>query len=85
MKDKITAEALKQSFREYAKKHLDNTLRLTIENAKDYKHLDIDACIDDFLNTISRVVLFNTPNEKLFRSFYVLYSEKFRYERFLTK
>jgi len=85
MKDKITTEALKQSFREYAKEHLDSTLRLTIENAKDYKHLDIDACIDDFLETISKVVLVKTPTDKLFRSFYVLYSEKFRYERFLIK
>ena len=85
MKDKTTAAALKQSFREYAKEHLDSTLRLTIEVAKDYKHLDIDACIDDFLETISKVVLAKTPTDKLFRSFYVLYSEKFRYERFLTK
>jgi hypothetical protein len=85
MKKLKTEQTNKENFKRYAKEHLDSTLRLTIENAKDYKHLDIDACIDDFLNTISRVVLLNTPNEKLFRSFYVLYSEKFRYERFLTK
>jgi hypothetical protein len=85
MKDKITAAALKQSFKEYAKEHLDSTLRLTIEVAKDYKHLDINACIDDFLETISKVALVKTPTNKLFRSFYVLYSEKFRYGRFLTK
>lgn len=84
MKDKITT-ALKQSFREYAKEHLDTTLRLTIEDAKDYKHLDIDACIDEFLERISKVALVKTSTDKLFRSFYVLYSEKFRYERFLTK
>lgn len=85
MKDKITAAALKQSFREYAKEHLDSTLRFTIEVAKDYKHLDVDGCVEEFLNTISRSALFNAPTDKLFRSFYVLYSEKFRYGRFLTK
>ena len=82
---KMNAAMLKQSFKDYAKEHLDATLRLTIEDGKDYKHLDIDACLEEFLSTISRVVLFNTPNDKLFRSFYVLYSEKFRYKCFLTK
>ena len=76
---------VKENFKRYAKEHLDSTLRLTIENAEDYKHLDIDACIDDFLETISKVALVKTPTDKLFRSFYVLYSKKFRYERFLTK